>query len=117
MAVHTASIAVLPSAQPHPVPLTVLTVNTHKGFDAFGRRFVLHELRDAIRAVGADLVFLQEVHERPSAELPHERIRDGQDGCQDGQSRRVAGRTIRVFVPRGGHKFNFPNRSLRKACG
>ena len=61
MAVHTASIAVLPSAQPHPVPLTVLTVNTHKGFDAFGRRFVLHELRDAIRAVGADLVFLQEV--------------------------------------------------------
>jgi endonuclease/exonuclease/phosphatase family metal-dependent hydrolase len=61
MAVHSASIAVLPTAQPRPVPLTVLTVNTPKGFDAFGRRFVLHELRDAIRDVGADLVFLQEV--------------------------------------------------------
>lgn len=39
----------------------MLTVNTHKGFDFSGRRFVLSELRDAIRAVGADLVFLQEV--------------------------------------------------------
>jgi len=41
--------------------LTVLTVNTHKGFDFFNRRFMLHGLRDAIRAVSADLVFLQEV--------------------------------------------------------
>lgn len=41
--------------------LRVLTVNIHKGFDAFNRRVVLHELRDAIRAVGSDLVFLQEV--------------------------------------------------------
>ena len=31
------------------------------GFDLFGRRFVLHELRDAVRSVSADLVFLQEV--------------------------------------------------------
>ncbi len=61
MAVPSAPIAALPTAQPRPVRLTVLTVNTHKGFDAFGRRFVLHELRDAIREVGADLVFLQEV--------------------------------------------------------
>ena len=47
--------------------LTVLTLNTHKGFGFFGRRFVLHELRDAVRAVSADIVFLQEVlgtHER-----------------------------------------------------
>jgi endonuclease/exonuclease/phosphatase family metal-dependent hydrolase len=42
--------------------LRVLTVNTHKGFTFFNRRFVLHELRDALREVGADLVFLQEVH-------------------------------------------------------
>ncbi len=41
--------------------LRVLTVNTHKGFAQFNRRFVLRELRDAVRAVGADLVFLQEV--------------------------------------------------------
>ncbi len=40
---------------------TVLTVNTHKGFTVFNRRFILPELRDAVRAVGADVVFLQEV--------------------------------------------------------
>jgi endonuclease/exonuclease/phosphatase family metal-dependent hydrolase len=41
--------------------LTVLSLNLHKGFSHFNRRLVLHELRDAIRGVGADLVFLQEV--------------------------------------------------------
>ncbi len=41
--------------------LKVLTLNLHKGFSYFGRRFVLHELRDAIRSISADLVFLQEV--------------------------------------------------------
>ena len=41
--------------------LTALTLNCHMGFDLLGRRFVLHELREAVRAVGADLVFLQEV--------------------------------------------------------
>lgn len=41
--------------------LTVMTVNTHKGFTSFNRRFILPELRDAVRAVGADIVFLQEV--------------------------------------------------------
>ncbi len=42
--------------------LRVLTVNTHKGFGPLNRRFILHELRDAVRAVDADVVFLQEVH-------------------------------------------------------
>ncbi|MBI5721166.1 MAG: endonuclease/exonuclease/phosphatase family protein [Burkholderiales bacterium] len=41
--------------------MRVLTVNTHKGFTWFNRRFVLEELRHAIRSVDADLVFLQEV--------------------------------------------------------
>ena len=41
--------------------LKVLTVNIHKGFSVFNRRFILHELREAVRAVGADVVFLQEV--------------------------------------------------------
>lgn len=58
----------------------VLTVNTHKGFTFFNRRFILHELREAVRAVGADVVFLQEVlgtHTRHSSrfqnwpEAPH----------------------------------------------
>ena len=41
--------------------LTVLTVNTHKGFAFMSSRFVLHGLREAVRSVGADVVFLQEV--------------------------------------------------------
>ncbi|MBN9372459.1 MULTISPECIES: endonuclease/exonuclease/phosphatase family protein [Hydrogenophaga] len=41
--------------------LRVLTVNIHKGYSFFKRRFVLHELREAVRAVQSDLVFLQEV--------------------------------------------------------
>ena len=39
----------------------VLTVNIHKGFTFFNRKFILHELREAVRTVGADVVFLQEV--------------------------------------------------------
>lgn len=47
----------------HMTPLTfkILTLNTHKGFSFMNRRFVLHELREAVRATGADIVFLQEV--------------------------------------------------------
>ena len=41
--------------------LRVLTVNTHKGFTFLTGKFVLHALRDAVRKVGADVVFLQEV--------------------------------------------------------
>jgi endonuclease/exonuclease/phosphatase family metal-dependent hydrolase len=48
------------TAAPAP-PLTVMTVNIHKGFTTFNRRFILPELRDAVRKVGADVVFLQEV--------------------------------------------------------
>ena len=43
------------------VTLRVLTVNAHKGFGFLNRRFILHELREAVRAVAADVVFLQEV--------------------------------------------------------
>lgn len=41
--------------------IRVLTVNIHKGYNAFNNRFVLHELREAVRAEQSDLVFLQEV--------------------------------------------------------
>lgn len=41
--------------------LCVLTLNLHKGFNTFNRKFVLHELREGIRKISADLVFLQEV--------------------------------------------------------
>jgi endonuclease/exonuclease/phosphatase family metal-dependent hydrolase len=41
--------------------LKVLTVNIHKGFTFFNRKFILPELREAVRNIGADVVFLQEV--------------------------------------------------------
>jgi endonuclease/exonuclease/phosphatase family metal-dependent hydrolase len=48
------------AAPPAPV-MTVMTVNIHKGFTTFNRKFILPELREAVRKVGADVVFLQEV--------------------------------------------------------
>jgi endonuclease/exonuclease/phosphatase family metal-dependent hydrolase len=41
--------------------IKVMTVNIHKGFTFFNRKFILPELREAVRSVGADVVFLQEV--------------------------------------------------------
>lgn len=60
------------AAEETPLRLKILTVNTHKGFTTFNRRFILHELRDAIRATEADIVFLQEVlgaHHRHAEKL------------------------------------------------
>lgn len=42
--------------------LRILTLNAHKGFTFFNRRFILPELRDAVRTLSTDVVFLQEVH-------------------------------------------------------
>lgn len=50
------------TATPARVSLNVLTMNMHMGFGFFNRRFILPELRDAVRNVSADIVFLQEVH-------------------------------------------------------
>jgi len=47
--------------------LSIATWNIHKGFSQFNRRIVVHELRERLRALDADIVFLQEVqgrHER-----------------------------------------------------
>lgn len=44
------------------ISLNVLTMNMHMGFGFLNRRFILPQLRDAVRAVSADVVFLQEVH-------------------------------------------------------
>ncbi|HUP90635.1 MAG TPA: endonuclease/exonuclease/phosphatase family protein [Solimonas sp.] len=49
------------SKAPSTVSLKIMTLNTHKGFTSFNRKFILHELRDAVRTVSADIVFLQEV--------------------------------------------------------
>ncbi len=41
--------------------LRVVTLNIHKGLSLFNRRMVIHELRDGLRKLEADIVFLQEV--------------------------------------------------------
>src|SRR5690606_26660584 len=73
---HCFAMATTPSeispSGPQPIAFKVLTVNVHKGFTSFNRRFMLHELRDAVRSVAADLVFLQEVqgtHHRHASRL------------------------------------------------
>lgn len=50
--------------------LTVVTYNIHKGFSAFNRRMVVHEIRERLHALGPDVLFLQEVqgvHHRHSS--------------------------------------------------
>lgn len=41
--------------------LRVATLNIHKGLSHFNRRTVIHGLRDGLRTIDADIVFLQEV--------------------------------------------------------
>lgn len=41
--------------------IRILSYNIHKGFTSRNQKFVLKEIRDAIRATHADVVFLQEV--------------------------------------------------------
>lgn len=41
--------------------IKVATWNIHKGFSSFGGRVVVHDLRERLRTLDADIVFLQEV--------------------------------------------------------
>jgi endonuclease/exonuclease/phosphatase family metal-dependent hydrolase len=41
--------------------LRVATMNIHKGLSHFNRRMVIHDLREGLRALDPDIVFLQEV--------------------------------------------------------
>ena len=41
--------------------LNIASYNIHKGFSFFNRRMVVHEVRDRLAAMSADIVFLQEV--------------------------------------------------------
>ena len=41
--------------------LHVTTYNIHKGFSQFNRQMMVHELRERLRALNSDIVFLQEV--------------------------------------------------------
>ena len=58
--------------------LKIATYNIHKGFSFFKRRLVIHGVREHLRALNADLVFLQEVqggrarHERRLMNWPEQ---------------------------------------------
>lgn len=41
--------------------LKIITLNTHKGFSALKKRFILPQLREVLRSSPADILFLQEV--------------------------------------------------------
>ena len=41
--------------------IKVMTYNIHKGFSIGNRRFILHDIKDSLRHVDADVVFLQEI--------------------------------------------------------
>ena len=44
--------------------VNILTYNIHKGFDRLNRDFVLHRMRDQLRAAKVDIVLLQEIQGR-----------------------------------------------------
>lgn len=53
--------------------LRVISYNIHKGFSAGKRKFILRHLKDAIKSIEIDIVFLQEVldkHDRLSLRVP-----------------------------------------------
>lgn len=50
---------------------TLLTLNIHQGFSAYGRRSILDGLRQAVRATEADVLCLQEVRGTRPASLLH----------------------------------------------
>lgn len=53
--------------------IRVLTLNAHQGFSALGRRNVLSQIRDELRADDAHLVFLQEIGGAEGEEVsPHQ---------------------------------------------
>ncbi len=66
----------IPDRYSDPISMKLLTVNIHKGFTLFNRRFMLQELRKALLQAAPDLVFLQEVtgahegHARKLADWP-----------------------------------------------
>jgi endonuclease/exonuclease/phosphatase family metal-dependent hydrolase len=49
-----------------PTPLHIVTYNIHKGFSQFHQHLMVHELREQLRDLGPDIVFLQEVQGRHS---------------------------------------------------
>ena len=74
----------LPETEPTPDDmtrkknLTVVTYNIHKGLSQFNKRLVLHDIRDGLKGLDADVAFLQEVagQGRQERAAPRELARD-----------------------------------------
>ena len=64
---HTSTVSEMIERKPVVHKFKLLTLNMHKGFTVFNRSFILPEMRDALRALSVDIVFLQEVHGRHTA--------------------------------------------------
>lgn len=62
------------------ISIKILTYNIHKGFSAGNRRFVLHEMKDALRKIDADIVFLQEIQGEHTKKQNH--VDDWPDSSQ-----------------------------------
>lgn len=60
--------------------LTVLTYNIHKGFSSGNRHFVLHQIRSALLAADADVLFLQEM--QGEHQVREQKVRDWPDCSQ-----------------------------------
>jgi endonuclease/exonuclease/phosphatase family metal-dependent hydrolase len=53
--------------------LRIVTYNIHKGFSAGNRRFVLHQMREALLSTDADILFLQEMQgEHTKHQITHQ---------------------------------------------
>lgn len=52
--------------------LNIVTYNIHKGLSHFNRRIVMHEMRERLRELNADIVFLQEVQGENSRDVRHQ---------------------------------------------
>lgn len=63
-----------------PPTLHVASYNIHKGLSFFNRRMVVHELKERLAAINADIVFLQEVQGLHAGRA--ERFRDWPDAPQ-----------------------------------
>ena len=42
--------------------IKILTYNIHKGFSMSNLKFILHDIKESLRHINADVVFLQEIH-------------------------------------------------------
>ncbi len=51
--------------------LRIVTYNIHKGFSQFNQHMMVHELREQLHRLGADIVFLQEVQGAHSRHAEH----------------------------------------------